>query len=247
LALLSELALITGNVGRDRAGVIILRTAGNAQGLVDMGVTPHHLPGQKPISHAANRRRFEAVWGRPVPVIKGRNSIEIVQGVERGTIQGVLVLGCDAVGDMKSTVFELPVFSVLIDTVFPENPPYPDVVLPGASFAESDGTYTNCERRIQHVHGAISPPAGKQNWEIISELAAALGYPVNYRTVSDIYQEICRLVPSYRIAEDDETAEDNTQWTLSRNRKFRFDGNLARTNPLDFQNYEILDVLRSLA
>jgi predicted molibdopterin-dependent oxidoreductase YjgC len=247
LALLCEMALITGNVGRDGAGIIILRTAGNAQGLIDMGVTPGYLPGQKPITSVANRKRFEAVWGKPVPVIKGRNSIEIIQKVERGTIQGVLVIGSDAVGDMKNTIFELPVFSVLIDTVFPEKPPYPDVVLPGASFAESDGTYTNCERRIQHVHRAMSPPAGKQNWEIISALATSLGYPMDYPAVSDIYQEILGLVPFYRFAEDSKTAKEITQWPLSRNRKFRFDGKLARTNPLNLQNYEILDVLRSLS
>ena len=175
------------------------------------------------------------------------NSIEIIQGVERGTIQGVLVMGSDAVGDMRNTIFELPIFSVLIDTVFPEKPPYPDVVLPAASFAESDGTYTNCERRIQHVRRAISPPAGKQNWEIISALATSLGYQMNYPAVSDIYQEIIGLVPFYRIAEDSKTAKGTTQWPLSKNRKFRFERSLARTNPLDLQNYEILDVLRSLS
>ena len=247
LALLHELGLITGNVGRDGAGVIILRTAGNAQGLIDMGVTPDYLPGQKPITHVANRQRFAAVWGKPVPVTRGMNSIEIIQGVERGTIQGVLVMGSDAVGDMRNTVFELPIFSVLIDTVFPEKPPYPDVVLPGASFAESDGTYTNCERRIQHVRRAISPPAGKQNWEIISALATSLGYQMNYPAVWDIYHEIIGLVPFYRIAEDSKTAKGTTQWPLSKNRKFRFERSLARTNPIDLQNYEILDVLRSLS
>jgi predicted molibdopterin-dependent oxidoreductase YjgC len=166
--------------------------------------------------------------------------------VETGTIQGVLVVGSDAVGDMRNTIFELPVFSVLIDTAFPEKPPYPDVVLPGASFAESNGTYTNCERRIQHVHRVISPPAGKENWEIISALATSLGYRMNYPAVSDIYQEIIRLVPSYRIAYDGETPEEVTQWPLSRNRKFRFDGNVVQTNPLDLQKYDILDVMRSL-
>jgi len=247
LALLCELALITGNVGRDGAGIIILRTAGNAQGLIDMGVTPDYLPGQKPVTNEAARQRVEAAWGEPVPVTKGRNSIEIIQGVERGAIQGVLVMGSDAVGEMRNTIFELPIFSVLIDTVFPEQPPYPDVVLPGANFAESDGTYTNCELRIQHVHRAISPPAGKQNWEIISALATALGYPMQYPEVSEIYQEITGLVPPYKIAEDNKTAEGTTQWPLPENRKFHFGEGLARPNPLDLQNYEILEALESLS
>ena len=247
LALICELALLTGNVGRDGAGIIILRTAGNAQGLIDMGVTPEYLPGQNPITNGAARQRFEAIWGRPVPVTKGRNSIEIIQGVERGTIQGVLAMGSDAVGDMKNTFFELPVFSVLIDTVYPEVPPYPDVVLPGANFVESDGTYTNCERRIQHVHRAISPPAGKQNWEIISALATSLGYPMNYREVSDIYREIIRLVPLYRIAKNGKTTGRIVQPPLSKNRKFRFEQSLAGTNPVDLRNYQILEALESLS
>lgn len=247
LALVCELALLTGNVGRDGAGMIILRSAGNAQGLIDMGVTPDYLPGQKPIVNAWARHRFGAIGGKSVPVTKGKNCIEIIQGVELGTIQGILAMGSDAVGDMRNTFFELPIFSVLIDTVFPEGPPYPDVVLPGASFVESDGTYTNCERRIQHVHRAISPPAGKQNWEIISALSASLGYPMNYREVSDIYREIIELVPFYRIAKDGRTTEGIAHWPRSNNRKFRFERNLARTNPNDLQHYQVLEALESLA
>jgi formate dehydrogenase major subunit len=167
--------------------------------------------------------------------------------VERGDIHGVLVVGSDAVGEMRNITFELPIFSVLIDTALPKEPPYPDVVLPGANFAESDGTYTNCERRIQHLHRAISPPAGKQNWEIISALATSLGYPMHYPKVSDIYQEIIGLVPPYKIAEDSKTAEGTTQWPLPENRKFHFGDNLARPNPLELQNYEILEALESLS
>jgi formate dehydrogenase major subunit len=222
LALISVLALITGNVGRDGAGIIILRNTGNAQGLLDMGVNPDYLPGQQPITNVAARRRFEAAWGRHVPITKGRSSIEIIQGVERGDIRGVLVVGGEAVGEMRNIILELPIFSVLIDTVFPEEPPYPDVILPGANFAESDGTYTNCERKIQRVQRAIYPPAGKQNWEIVSALATSLGYPMHYPKVSDIYQEIIGLVPLYKTAEDNKPAKGITQWSLSKNRKFRF-------------------------
>jgi predicted molibdopterin-dependent oxidoreductase YjgC len=222
LALISVLALITGNVGRDGAGIIILRTTGNAQGLLDMGVNSDYLPGQQPITNVAARRRFEAAWGEPVPITKGGSSIEIIQGVGKREIHGVLVVGGDAVGEMKNIILELPIFSVLIDTVFPEKPPYPDVILPGADFAESDGTYTNCERKIQRVQRAIYPPAGKQNWEIISALATSLGYPMHYPEVSDIYQEIIGLVPLYKTAEDNKPATGITQWSLSKNRKFRF-------------------------
>jgi formate dehydrogenase major subunit len=247
LALICELALITGNVGRDGAGIIILRTPGNAQGLIDMGVDPDYLPGQQLVTSAAARRKFETVWGGLVPIVKGRNSIEIIQGVEKGEIHGIFIIGSDAVGEMRNTIFELPIFSVLIDTVFPEEPPYPDIILPGADFTESDGTYTNCERKIQHLHRAISPPGGKQNWEIISALATSLGYPMHYHKVSDIYQEIIGLVPPYRIAGNSKPTDGIPQWTLPRNRKFHFGGNPTHPNPLDLQNHEILEALESLS
>jgi len=197
LDLISNLALVTGNVGRDGAGIIALRTPGNAQGLIDMGVSPNYLPGQEPITDVAARQRFEATWGRPVPLEKGRDPVGIIQGVEKGEIQGILVAGSDAIGEIGNTIFEVPLFSVLIDTVLPEKPPYPDVILPGANFAESEGTHTNCERRIQHLNQAISPPAGKENWKIISLLASAIGYSMDYPSVSSIYNEIAGLVPIF--------------------------------------------------
>jgi len=228
LTLISNLTLITGNVGRDGAGIIALRSHGNAQGLIDMGVSPNHLPGQQPVTDVAARQKFEATWGRPVPLEKGRDSIGLIQGVERGEIQGVLVAGSDAIGEIGNAIFEVPIFSVLIDTIFPEKPPYPDVILPGANFAESEGTYTNCERRIQHLHRAISPPAGQENWEIISALATSLGYPMHYPTVSSIYQEITYLVPLYQAAKDYESPEGTVQWPFLRDGSFDFKDGLAR-------------------
>ena len=229
LALIRDLALITGNVRRDCAGIVILRSPGNAQGLIDMGVSPDYLPGQQPITDAAARQRYEAAWGKPIPVVRGRNSAEIIMGVEKGEIQSVLVFGSDATGEIGNTMFDFTIFSVLVGTVFPGEPPFPDIVLPGANFAESDGTYTNCERRIQHLHRAISPPAGKQNWEIISALATSLRYPMCYPTVSSIYEEIARLVPPYKVAKGNKPAEGIAQWPLSKNGRFSFGHSLARS------------------
>jgi predicted molibdopterin-dependent oxidoreductase YjgC len=239
LALLCDLALITGNIGRDSGGIIVLRTPGNAQGLIDMGVGPDYLPGQLSVTDVAARQRFEAAWGKSLPATKGRDSTGIAQGVERGEIHGILVFGSDAPGEMKNAIFELPIFSVLVDTVYPKEPPYPDVVLPGANFAESDGTYTNCERRIQRLHSAISPPAGKQNWEIISALATSLGYPMHYTTVSSIYQEIVGLVSFYGVTEDKKiTFADGN---------FSFGDNRTRPELYNLQNSEFLAALDSLS
>jgi len=247
LALISDLALITGNVGRDGAGIITLRTPGNAQGLIDMGVNPSYLPGQQPITDVAARQNFEAAWGRSVPLEKGRDSVGIIQGVERGTIQGILVAGSDATGEIGNAIFEVPLFSVLIDTVFPEQLPYPDVVLPGANFAESEGTYTNCEQRVQHLHRAMLPPAGKENWEIISALATSLGYPMQYPTVSSIQEEIAKLVPFFQVAKDGGYAEAKPQRPFLRDGRFDFEDGLARLKLPELRSPEILELLSSLS
>jgi len=240
LTLISDLALITGNVGRDGAGIVALRTPGNAQGLIDMGVNPDYLPGQQPISDVAARQKFEAAWSRPVPPEKGRDSVGIIQGVEKGEIQGILVAGSDAIGEIGNAIFEVPLFSVLIDTVFPEKPPYPDVILPGANFAESEGTYTNCERRIQHLHQAISPPAGKENWEIISLLASAIGYSMDYPSVSSISTEIADLVPIFT------TEIYGEQWPTLKDAKFGPQNGLARLRLPEPENSKALEALGNL-
>jgi len=247
LALINNLALITGNVGRDGAGIIALRTPGNAQGLIDMGVSPHYLPGQQPITDVTARQRFEAAWGRPVPVEKGRDPVGIIQGIELGIIQGIAVAGGDATGAIGNAIFGVPLFSVLIDTAFPEKPPYPDVILPGANFAESEGTYTNCERRVQRLHQAISPPAGKQNWEILSALATSLGYTMHYPTVSSIYQEIAELAPLYKAAEDSESTGAGAQWPSSRDSRFDFEDGMARFKLPELKGTEVLEALSSLS
>ena len=247
LILISNLALITGNVGRSGAGIIALHTAGNAQGLIDMGVNPNYLPGQQPITEVAVRQKFEAAWGKPIPSEKGRDAIAIIQGIEGGNIQSILALGGDAIGKIENAIFEVPIFSVLIDTVFPETPPYPDVILPGATFAESEGTYTNCERRIQHLHRATSPPAGKENWEIISALSTSLGYPMNYPTVSSIYREIAKLAPAVKAGKSSRYSEEGTQWPFLNNGRFDFEDGLGRLRLVESENYETLEALTSLS
>ncbi len=241
LTLINDLALITGNVGRDGVGIIALRTPGNAQGLIDMGVSPDYLPGQLPSTDIAVRQKFEAAWHRPLPLEKGKDAIGIIGGIERGDIQGILVLGIDAVGEIGNAIFEVPIFSVLVDTVLPEMPPYPDVVLPGATFAESEGTFTNCERRIQHLHRAIPPLSGKENWEIISLLASAMGYSMDYPSVSSIATEIAGLVPIFKAGIHGE------RWPFVEDGRFRSPNGLAQLRLAEpFENFEVMEALGKL-
>ena len=243
LILITNLALITGNVGRSGAGIIALRSAGNAQGLIDMGVNPDYLPGQKPITEPAVREAVEAVWSKPLPAVEGKDAIGIIEGIEKGEIQGVLVLGGDATGTIGNAIFEVPIFSVLVDTVLPEKPPYPDVVLPGATFAESEGTYTNCERRIQRLHRAVQPPGGKSNWEIMVALSNSLDYPMKYRTVSGIEREIARLVPVLKTGKGGGYPKEGTQWPFLKKGKFDFEDGLARLRLVESGGYQASGVL----
>jgi len=240
LTLINDLALITGNVGRDGAGIIALRASGNAQGLIDMGVSPGYLPGQQPITDIAVRQKFEAAWHRTLPLEKGQDTLEIIRGVEKGNIQGVLVVGIDAMNEIANAIFEVPIFSVLVHAVFPEMPPYPDVILPGATFAESEGTFTNCERRIQRLHRAIPPFSGKEKWETISLLAGAMDYSMDYSSVSSISAEIADLVPLFKAGLYGE------QWPFLDNGRFRTKDGLAQLYLAEPENFELMEALRSL-
>jgi len=240
LILINDLALITGNVGRDSAGIIALRASGNAQGLIDMGVSPDYLPGQQPLTDIAVRQKFEAAWHRTLPVEKGKDAIGIINGVEKGDILGILVVGIDTTSAIGNAIFELPIFSVLVHTMFPETPPYPDVVLPGATFAESEGTFTNCERRIQHLHRAIPPFSGKENWEVISLLASAMGYSMDYPSVSSISVEIADLAPIFKAGIYGE------QWPFLDNGRFRAKDGLAQLRLTEPENSEVIEALGSL-
>ncbi len=246
LTLISDLALITGNISQGGLGIIVLRTPGNAQGLIDMGVNPAYLPGQQLITDSASRQKFETVWGRPIPFETGRDAIGIIEGVEKSEIHGILVVGGDATGKIGNAIFEVPIFSVLVDTVYPEEPPYPDIILPGCTFAESEGTYTNCERRIQRLNRVVVPPAGKQNWQIISVLSTAAGYAMDYPTISSVYKEIDELVLLYRGAGESVSAE-GVQWPFLGNGKFDFNDGLARLRLPELKYSEAIEALISLS
>jgi formate dehydrogenase major subunit len=231
------MVLITGNIGRDGAGIVALRAGANAQGMIDMGVHANRLPGQMLITDATAQKKLEDTWGSTLPDEKGRSFVEIIEGIERGELKCVLVLGDDATGVIGNAIFEVPAFSILVSTVLPEKPPYPSLLLPGAHFVESEGTYTNCERRIQRLSCVQLSPAGKQNWEVISALSASLGHPMHYLDVSSISKEIAELVPLYG------EAMLNGQWSFLKDGRFDFDDGLARIQLPEIKDAEMLEEL----
>jgi formate dehydrogenase major subunit len=197
LALLKDLMIITGNTSSNNSGILPLRTPGNAQGQINMGVTPNYLPGGYKVSDDKARERLEYVWHSPIPTGKGMDTEQIIDAVKSGEISGLVVFGMDATGDEGSYIFEKTGFSLLCDSTIPEIPPYPDIILPLATFLESCGTLTNSEDRIQTLNQALSPVSGKSNWKLISELSTALGYKMNYDLLMQVIAEISNIIPEY--------------------------------------------------
>jgi formate dehydrogenase major subunit len=197
LALIKDLMIITGNTVSNNSGILPLRTPGNAQGQINMGVTPGYLPGGYKVSDSKDRERLEHIWNSPIPAGKGRDTEQIIDAVKSGEISGLVVFGMDAIAEEGAHIFEKTRFSLLCDSIIPEIPPYPDIILPLATFLESCGTLTNSEDRIQTLNQALSPVSGKSNWKLISELSTALGYKMSYDLLMQVIAEISNIIPDY--------------------------------------------------
>ncbi len=197
LSLLCNLAMVTGNVARKGAGIIALRGYGNSQGQIDVGVSPGHLPGQEPVFDSMPNQALETLWGASLPKTAGMAIGDIAEGIAIGEIRGLLVVGGSSDDIGTGLLQGKHTFTVAIAPIYKEEMAQADVVLPGTTFAETDGTLTSCEQRIQRLHEAVAPKAGKHTWQIICDLASRLGYEMRYSNTADIFAEIARVVPAY--------------------------------------------------
>lgn len=199
----ANLALLAGNLGRPGAGVNPLRGQNNVQGSCDMGGLPNVLPGYQPVADPKVRARFERAWGAPLPERPGLTLTEMVDAAGRGELRALYVIGENAVlsePDQRHTIECLGALDLLVvqECFLSETAELAHVVLPAASFAEKDGTFTNTERRIQRVRRAVAPPGeARADWEILCDLATRLGYPMAYGSPAAIMEEIASLAPSY--------------------------------------------------
>ncbi|MBA7615143.1 Periplasmic nitrate reductase [subsurface metagenome] len=225
LTLLNNLLLTAGKMGREGSGLITLRGAGNAQGLVDMGMNPHYLPGHQPIGDSAARKKFARAWGRPVPESEGKSTPQILEGIKSGEIKGLLILGEDPVSAMgKDSFVGSSVFVVVAEAFETETTKRANIVLPAATFAESDGTFTNCERRVQRLRQATSPLGDRTYGEIASLLSKVMGYHMSYSSPQEIFEEIRKLSPILAGITYQEIEKQGIQWPY----KFDLPGGLAR-------------------
>ncbi|RDL44473.1 formate dehydrogenase subunit alpha [Marinomonas piezotolerans] len=199
---IANLALATGNMGREGVGVNPLRGQNNVQGSCDMGSFPHELPGYQHVSDSVARARFEKVWGVTLDDEPGLRIPNMFDAALSGEFRAMYVQGEDiAQSDPNTQHVEaaLSALDCLIvqDIFLNETAKFAHVLLPGSTFLEKNGTFTNAERRINRVRKVMPPVAGKEDWEVTVELSNALGYPMNYSHPSEIMDEIAQLTPSF--------------------------------------------------
>lgn len=218
--LLCNLALLAGAVGRPGVGINPLRGQNNVQGSADMGCQPDLLTGYAPVDDPGVRARFEGAWGRPVPAAPGRRLPEMLDAARAGALRGLFILGEDIVqtdpdsGRTRASLETLD-FLVVQELFLSETAKLAHVVLPGASFLEKDGTFTNGERRIQRVRKVIEPPGeARADWEILTALMAATGCPQPARSPAEIMEEIARVAPPFAGVSYARLDGDGLQWPV---------------------------------
>ena len=199
---IANLAMACGMVGREGVGVNPLRGQNNVQGSCDMGSFPHELPGYRHISDTTVRAQFDAAWGVTLNPEPGLRIPNMLDAALDGSFKALYVQGEDPAQSDPDTQHVAAALSamecvVVQDIFLNETAKYAHVFLPGSSFLEKDGTFTNAERRISRVRQVMPPLAGKADWEVTQAFANALGYPMHYTHPSEIMAEIAALTPSF--------------------------------------------------
>lgn len=199
---IANLALATGNIGREGGGVNPLRGQNNVQGSCDMGSFPHELPGYQHVSDDAVRHRFESVWGVPLDNEPGLRIPNMFDAAIAGTFKALYIQGEDiAQSDPNTQHVEAALKAlecVIVQDIFlNETAKFAHVLLPGSTFLEKNGTFTNAERRINRVRKVMAPIAGMEDWEVTMALSNALGYPMHYNHPAEIMDEIASLTPTF--------------------------------------------------
>lgn len=199
---IANLALATGNIGREGGGVNPLRGQNNVQGSCDMGSFPHELPGYQHVNDPQVRSQFEAVWGVPIDPEPGLRIPNMFDAAIAGTFKALYIQGEDiAQSDPNTQHVEAALKAlecVIVQDIFlNETAKFAHVLLPGSTFLEKNGTFTNAERRINRVRKVMAPIAGMEDWEVTMALSNALGYPMHYNHPSEIMDEIASLAPTF--------------------------------------------------
>ncbi len=215
---IANLAMATGNIGRKGVGVNPLRGQNNVQGSCDMGSFPHEFPGYRHVSDAVVRASFESAWGVHLHDEPGLRIPNMFEAAVDGTFKGLYIEGEDIAQSDPNTqhvtaALEAMECVVVQDLFLNETAKYAHVFLPGCSFLEKDGTFTNAERRISRVCKVMEPKGRYADWEVTQLLANAMGYPMHYSHPSEIMDEIARLTPTFHGVSFDKIEQlGSIQW-----------------------------------
>ncbi len=217
---LANLAMMTGNIGREGTGLNPLQGQNNAQGASDMGALPNRLTGYQSIDDPGDVCKFVNTWNKEIPTEPGLTKIEMIRSAAADELKGMFIMGDNTVmSDPNKMQTEMALdnleFLVVADPFLTETAAKADVVLPAATFLEKEGTFTNTERRIQKVNKIREAPGKvRSDWEIISALAQKMGYKFNYSRPEEIMNEIADLTPIYNGITYEDIEEEGIQWPV---------------------------------
>lgn len=218
---LCNLALMTGNLGKEGAGINPMRGQNNIQGAGDCGAIPANFPGFQACDDPANAAKFAKLYGRPIQARKGITKVHALERATDGRIRAMLICGENTVvSDPDRHHCEKALNSldhlVVIDVFPTETTALADVVLPATAWGETDGVYTNTERRVQRVRAAV-PPQGeaRPDWWIVSQIGRRLGLPgFEYEAARDVFDELCSVSPIYAGLDWDRIEDGAYQWPV---------------------------------
>ncbi|MEZ5118084.1 MAG: formate dehydrogenase subunit alpha [Candidatus Nanopelagicales bacterium] len=199
---IANLAMATGNIGRQGVGVNPLRGQNNVQGSCDMGSFPHELPGYRHVSDPEVRGIYERLWGVQIQPEPGLRIPNMFDAAIDGTFKAMFIQGEDFMQSDPNTAHVAAALAamelvVVEDLFLNETSAFAHVFLPGTSFLEKEGTFTNAERRINRVRPVMPPRTGKHEWQIACEVATAMGFPMDYGHPSEIMAEIAATTPTF--------------------------------------------------
>jgi len=215
---IANLAMLSGNVGKESSGVNPLRGQNNVQGACDMAALPNVYPGYQKVDDDEIRNKFEKAWKAKLSPKPGLTISDMIIQARAGKIKAMYVIGEDPmrsdpnINHVKEALEKLE-FLVVQEIFMNKTAEFADIILPGASFAEKDGTFTSSERRIQRIRKAIEPLGeARPDWKIICDISSKMGYPMKYKNTDEVMDEIASLTPIYAGISFKRIDKDGLQW-----------------------------------
>ncbi|WP_430607589.1 formate dehydrogenase, alpha subunit [Enterococcus sp. AZ170] len=215
---MSNLAMLVGKIGKPGCGVNPLRGQNNVQGACDMGCMPYDFPGYQKVANPEVMEKFEKAWDVSLNRKTGLTSTQVLPAATEGKIKGLYIFGEDPIVTDPDTnhvrkALENLEFFVVQELFMTETAAYADVVLPGISYAEKDGTFTNTERRVQRVRKAVEPKGqAREDFAIFCDVMTRLGYPCHYDSAQEIMEEIASVTPTFGGITYERLEKEGLQW-----------------------------------